>query len=76
MATATRVSLHSRLSITAVVATTASPLEATEMSVPVTADWAPTTSLLSRDISSPGRVVVKKPSDIRCRWAKSPVRRS
>ncbi len=67
MATAARVRRHSSRSITARVAAPASVLDTSDTSVPVTADWAPTTSLLSRDIISPGRVAVKKASDIRCR---------
>ncbi len=38
-------------------------------SVPVTARWAPTTSLLSRDTSSPDLVLVKKRSAMRCIWS-------
>ena len=49
------------------VAVAANAFETTVTSVPVTADWAPTTSLLSRDISSPGLLPVKNASDIRCR---------
>ena len=44
--------------------------------VPVTARCAPITSLLSRDISSPVFVFVKKRSDMLCRWLNSAVRRS
>ncbi len=76
MATAARVSRHSRRSITARVAAAANELETSDTRVPVTADWAPTTSLLSRDIISPGRVAVKNASDIRCRWEYRSVRRS
>ncbi len=44
--------------------------------VPVTARCAPMTSLFRRDISSPVFVLVKKRSDMLCRWLKSAVRRS
>ncbi len=44
--------------------------------VPVTARCAPMTSLLRRDMSSPVFVLVKKRSDMLCRWLNSPVRRS
>ncbi len=46
------------------------------MNVPVTACWAPTTSLLRRDISSPVRVAVKNPSDIPSTCSYSWLRRS
>ena len=44
--------------------------------MPVMACCAPTTSVWMRDMSSPVRVFVKKPSDMRCRWANNWQRRS
>ena len=43
------------------------PLVTISGSVPVTALWAPTTSLLKRETISPDLVWVKKRSDMRCR---------
>ena len=76
MATASRVRRHSSPSITT--STVAAPrmLATSETKVPVTACWAPTTSLFSRDISSPVLVLVKKPSDMPWRWSYSSRRRS
>ena len=45
-------------------------------SVPVTAFWAPTTSLFMRLISAPVWVRVKKAIGIRCTWSNSATRRS
>jgi len=67
MATAARVRRHSMPSITASIAPAVNRFEATDTKVPVIACWAPTTSLLSRDMSSPGRLPVKKAKDIRCK---------
>ena len=39
------------------------------MSVPVTARCAPVTSLLSREMSSPDLVLVKKRNPMRCMWS-------
>ena len=44
--------------------------------VPLMARCAPTTSLFSRDISSPVLVLVKKRSDMRCIWLNRATRRS
>ena len=51
-------------------------LVVTSTRVLVTALWAPMTSLLSRLISSPVLLLVKKRIDMRCRWEYSAVRRS
>ena len=50
-------------------------LDAAEVAVEVTTDCMPPTSFISRDCTSPPRVRVKKPSDWRCRWPKTAVRR-
>ena len=50
-------------------------LEATDVAVEVTTDCMPPMSLVSRDCTSPPRVRVKKPSDWRCRWVNTAVRR-
>ncbi len=50
-------------------AATDTTLEMMVTKVPVMADWAPTTSVLRRFISSPVLVAVKNRNDIRCRWA-------
>ncbi len=62
-----RVRSHCSLNITVKTMTVLTMFDARVTKVPVTACWAPTTSLLSRDISSPVRVAVKKPRDMRCR---------
>ena len=49
-------------------------LEAIEVAVEVTTDCMPPMSLVIRDCTSPVRVRVKKPTDWRCRWAKTSVR--
>ena len=43
--------------------------EKTVTKVPVIACWAPTTSVLTREISSPVLVAVKKRSDMFWRWS-------
>ena len=65
------VSRHSRRNMMTRVKITDTMFEARDMNVPVTACWAPTTSLLRRLINSPVRVAVKNPSDMRCRWENS-----
>ena len=50
-------------------------LEAADVAVEVTTDCMPPMSLVSRDCTSPPLVRVKKPSDWRCRWVKTAVRR-
>jgi DNA-binding MarR family transcriptional regulator len=50
-------------------------LAAAEVAVEVTTDCMPPTSFISRDCTSPPLVRVKKPSDWRCRWLKTAVRR-
>ena len=70
------VSRHSSASITVSVAATETTLVMTSTSVLVTAFCAPATSLLSRLTNSPLLLVVKKRSDMRCRWAYRALRRS
>ena len=65
--TDSRASRHSMEIITASVETRVMPLVTMLGRVPVTALWAPTTSLLKRDMISPDLVWVKKRSDMRCR---------
>ena len=50
-------------------------LEAKDVAVEVTTDCMPPMSFISRDWTSPPLVRVKKPSDWRCRWVKTAVRR-
>lgn len=57
------------------VPTTPVTFEAIEVAVEVTTDCMPPMSFVSRDWTSPPRVRVKKPSDWRCRWPKTLVRR-
>ena len=57
------------------VATTVVRLAAIDVAVDVTTVCMPPMSLVMRDCTSPVRVRVKKPSDWRCRWAKTSVRR-
>ena len=57
------------------VATTVVRLAAIDVAVEVTTVCMPPMSLVMRDCTSPVRVRVKKPSDWRCRWAKTSVRR-
>ena len=59
---------HSRASMIASVPATWIRLVVTSTRVLVTALCAPTTSLLSRLINSPVLLLVKKRSDMRCRW--------
>ena len=66
-AIATALSRHSILTITARVTRVETRFAVSVTNVPVTACCAPTTSLLSRLITSPVLVDVKKPSDIRWR---------
>ena len=73
---ASSVSRHSRASIAISVVTRTTTLLTTLPSVLVTAVWAPTTSLLRREISAPVGVRVKKAIGIRCTLANSARRRS
>ena len=59
-----------------IVVTTTIRLETTEPSVPVTARWAPITSLLSRLIRAPVWVRVKKAIGMRWTWSNRATRRS
>ena len=59
-----------------VVATTTMTLDTTEPSVPVTARWAPMTSLFMPLISAPVWVRVKKAMGMRCTWSNRATRRS
>ena len=76
MDTARIVSRHSSCSMMIKVAITANTFEARVTKVELTACWAPTTSELSRLMSSPVFVFVKNPSDMAWRWSKSSRRRS
>ena len=68
-------SRQDRATIATAVATVVVRLEAIEVAVDVTTDCMPPMSLVIRDWTSPVRVRVKKPTDWRCRWAKTSVRR-
>ena len=70
------VSRHSSVTMMASAETTAIRLEAMFTSVLVTACCAPTTSLLSRAMSSPVLLSVKNRNDRRCRWPYTAHRRS
>ena len=73
---ASSVSRHSSRSMITSALTSVTELVNTSTIVPLTARWAPMTSLFSRDMSSPVLVWVKKRRDMRCRWSKSSVLRS
>ena len=75
-ATARRVRRHSSPNMITRALTSVMELVNTSTSVPLTARWAPMTSLFRREMSSPVLTPVKKRRDIRWRWAKSSVRRS
>ena len=51
-------------------------LETTAPSVPVSARWAPITSLFMRLTRAPVWVRVKKPRGMRCTWSNRATRRS
>ena len=70
-----RASRQDRTAIATAVPTTVVRFEAIDVAELVTTDCIPLMSLVSRDWTSPPRVRVKKPSDIRCRWPNSEVRR-
>ena len=74
--TPTRVNRHSSASMIAIVAATVITLVTKATMVLLMAFCAPTTSLLSRLISSPVLVLVKKRKDICCKWRYSATRRS
>ena len=67
-------SRHDRATIATAVATVVVRFEAIDVAVEVTTDCMPPMSLVIRDCTSPVRVRVKKPTDWRCRWAKTSVR--
>ncbi len=67
---------HSRVSMTTSTAAAWMTLVMMLTMVLLMAFWAPTTSLLSRLISSPSLVLVKKYSDMRCKRAYKATRRS
>ena len=67
-------SRHDSATIAMAVATVVVRFEAIEVAVEVTTDCMPPMSLVMRDCTSPVRVRVKKPTDWRCRWAKTSVR--
>ncbi len=73
---ASRVRRHSRKNIAARVVTNTTTLLTTLPRVLVTAFWAPTTSLLSRLLSAPVCVRVKKATGMRCTLANRATRRS
>ena len=73
---ASSVRRHSRAIIATSVVTSTTTLLTTLPSVLVTAFWAPITSLLSREISAPLGVRVKKATGIRCTLANRARRRS
>ena len=54
---------------------TTTTLETTWPSVPVTARWAPMTSLFRRETRAPVWECVKKASGMRCTWSNSALRR-
>ena len=69
VATATIVSSQDKISIATIVLMNITVLDIVSVSVLVTTDWIPPTSLETRDCISPVRVLVKNPSDIPWRWA-------
>ena len=71
--TATR---QSRNTMAAPLTSRVTALDTTEPSVPVTARWAPSTSLLSRLVSAPVSLRVKKATGISCTWSNRATRRS
>jgi hypothetical protein len=73
---ASTVTCQARVIITATASASWMELLSTEASVVVTADWAPTTSLLSRLTSAPVRVRVKNATGWRCTWSNTAARRS
>ena len=73
---ASSVRRQSRASIAATVMTSTTTLLTTLPSVLVTAVWAPTTSLLRREISAPVGVLVKNATGIRWTLANNARRRS
>ena len=74
--TATRVSFHDSSSMATSAATTVTTLDRMELAVSDSTDWTPPTSLASRDWIAPVRVAVKNARSMRCRCAKSRLRRS
>ncbi len=67
-------SRHDSATIATAVATVVVRFEAIDVAVDVTTDCMPPMSLVIRDCTSPVRVRVKKPTDWRCRCAKTSVR--
>jgi hypothetical protein len=68
-------SRHDSATMATIVPTTVVALDARDVAVEVTTDCMPEMSWVSRDCTSPPRVRVKKPSDWRCRWLNTEVRR-
>jgi len=73
---ASTVTCHDSVSITASVSTSVTTLPTTPESVSLNARCAPMTSLLSRLTSAPVRVRVKNATGWRCTWSKTAARRS
>ena len=73
---ATSVICHCSANMTMSVVVSTTMLETTVPRVPVTARWAPMTSLFIRLMSAPVWVRVKKAIGRRCTWSKSLTRRS
>ena len=71
-----RVRRHSSANIAVRVKASTTTFDTTEPSVDVTAVWAPTTSLLRREMSAPVWVRVKKATGMRCTLSKRATRRS
>ena len=70
------VSRHSRTAMAMSVVTSVMTFDTTDPSVPVSARWAPITSLFMRPREAPVCVRVKKAIGIRCTWSNSRTRRS
>ena len=67
---------QSRKMMAAPLAIRVTTLDTTEPRVPVTARWAPITSLFMRLVSAPVCARVKKDMGSRCTWSNSETRRS